>query len=395
MASGSRQKKSLVWKYFDEKEGDNDKVVCRLCHCELVAKNTTGSMRNHLRGVHPVVSLEDENAPRKTQPSMAQFATPLRRRCDPARTEFVTNLIVNMIEEDLLPLSFTEGSGFRKLMAAIEPEYVVPGRKAVTARVERDHEEMVKKIKRELEGVSEVAITSDAWTSMTTESYTTITCHAIIEGEIRSYVLQTCALEERHTAENIAAHLKDAIAKWGLTNKVVACTHDNAANMVLANTRLLDWESVACFAHTLQCAINDGFKANDIARLIGACSKLVSHFHHSTVATVALKKKQEQLTPTEPPHKLIQSCKTRWNSVADMFERLHEQRWAISAVLSDRTVTNLSEARHLELVDDHWLTIECMLPVLQALRSATTALCGEEYVSASMMYPITMILLNR
>ncbi len=83
-----------------------------------------------------------------------------------------------------------------------------------------------------------------------------------------------------------------------------ACVHDNASNIVLTNQHP-EWESVECFAHTLQLAVTDGFKANAMTWLIGACTRLVRHFHHSTVATVALKKKQEQ--QALPQHTLIQS----------------------------------------------------------------------------------------
>lgn len=53
------------------------------------------------------------------------------------------------------------------------------------------------------------------------------------------------------------------------------CVHDNASNIVLASNDLLKWESVC--AHTLQFAITDGFKANAIKRLTGACTRLVSN----------------------------------------------------------------------------------------------------------------------
>lgn len=89
------------------------------------------------------------------------------------------------------------------------------------------------------EGAEYVAITSDGWTSITTKSYMTITRHYVDEGHLRSCVLQTCALEERHTAENLAAHLRSATSTWGL-DKVVTCVHDNATNMVLGNETLLD-----------------------------------------------------------------------------------------------------------------------------------------------------------
>lgn len=178
------------------------------------------------------------------------------------------------------------------------------------------------------------------------------------------------------------------MSMWGLDNKVVTCVHDNATTMVLGNETLLDWELVPCFAHTLQLAINDGLKANVMGQLISACTRLVSHFHHSTVAMVALKKQLQlrDLGDKSLPHKLIQSCKTHWNTVLDIFQHLHSERWAITAVLSDRTVTKLTDARTLELTDKYWHTIDSMLSVLDSLKTATTALSGETYMSVSLVH---------
>ena len=41
----------------------------------------------------------------------------------------------------MLPLSFVEGEGFRALMEFVEPEYKVPARKTIVARVEMKHQE--------------------------------------------------------------------------------------------------------------------------------------------------------------------------------------------------------------------------------------------------------------
>ncbi|KAK5883122.1 hypothetical protein CesoFtcFv8_019485 [Champsocephalus esox] len=78
-----------------------------------------------------------------------------------------------------------------------------------------------------------------------------------------------------------------------------------------------------------------------------------------------------------------------------MFDRLLEQRWAVAAVLSDRSVTTLSDARTLDLADDSWIVMEEMLPVLRSLKCTTTALCGESGVSSSMIYPVTATLLTK
>jgi hypothetical protein len=193
-------------------------------------------------------------------------------------------------------------------------------------------------------------------------------------------------MTERHTAENMAHVLQAAVDHWGIAGKVAACVHDNASNILLANSLYLEWESHRCFAHTL-------LKLGSVSTVVGGASRLVSHFHHSTVATEALKGKQAE--QNLPQHRLIQHVKTRWNSIYDMFERLLEQRWAVAAVLSDRGFTKLTDARTLELADASWHVMEELLPVLKSLKCATTALCGETELSISMVHPITATLLSR
>ncbi|KAM9364776.1 uncharacterized protein KZ484_010950 [Pholidichthys leucotaenia] len=77
-----------------------------------------------------------------------------------------------------------------------------------------------------------------------------------------------------------------------------------------------------------------------------------------------------------------------------MFDRLVEQRWAVVAVLSDRNVTKLQDARMLELKDEYWQLMEDTQPVLSALKCATTVMSAEEDVSISNIYPVTFGLVN-
>ncbi len=121
-------------------------------------------------------------------------------------------------------------------MNYVEPHYTVPSRKTVTARIDALYEKCACSLKDSLSKPARVAITTDSWTSLTAESYMTLTCHYINEWKIHNAVLETRGFEERHTAVNIANYLKDATEKWLLSSeKVMACVHDNAANMVLAN----------------------------------------------------------------------------------------------------------------------------------------------------------------
>lgn len=239
------------------------------------------------------------------------------------------------------------------------------------------YEECSNALKLSLQQATSVSITTDGWTSNTTESYITVTCHYIDnEWNLKSSVLQTRAYEDRHTGENLAALLKSVVEEWGLEGKILACVHDNASNIVSANSpQMVPWKSAPCFAHTLQLAINDGMRIVGVEEVVQVCNKLVSHFHHSTLASKCLEEKQKSLNL--PIHRLIVSCKTRWNSIIDMFERLHSQRQAVSAVLADRRVTKLNEEKKLAIPDSSWQVIEDFIPVLKALKCATTALGTE------------------
>jgi hypothetical protein len=102
----------------------------------------------------------------------------------------------------------------------------------------------------------------------------TVTCHCTdLDWQVKSAGLLTESMPGRHTADNLAAALNEAVDAWGITGKVVECVHDNASNIVAANIPVrVDWVSVACFAHTLQLAINDAFKLF-VNRVISAAGK--------------------------------------------------------------------------------------------------------------------------
>ena len=105
------------------------------------------------------------------------------------------------------------------------------------------------------------------------------------------------------------------------------------------------------------------------SKCVRAASHLVGHFHHSPMATNELLKEQRSVKPDVEPKKVIQYVKTRWNSVVQMFDRLNELRWPIVAVLSDRSITKLTDAKTLDMKDEYWDLMAEVTPVLKPLRS--------------------------
>ncbi|KAK0137429.1 Zinc finger BED domain-containing protein 1 [Merluccius polli] len=363
-----RPKRSVAWDHFDLKNGD---VRCK--HCDAVYKynSTTTPMMHHLSHAHPTLIAGNSSS---SQPTITSVLA--RRSCDSQRADKITKGICKFIQTDMLPISVVEGKGFGNLMNIMEPAYNIPSRRTVTRLIETQYGERKEELFKKLATAESVALTTDCWTALTAESYITITCHYIGDDwEMNSAVLLTESLPGRHTADCLAEKLNGAVEQWGIEGRVIACVHDNAANIVAANrpTRV-SWVSVACFAHTLQLAINDGF-ALYLNRVISAAGKLVGHFNYSTVASKALKKN-----------------KNKWASQATgLYNR---QRWAVAAVLLDRTVTKLQDARILELKDEYWQLMEETQPVLRTLKCATTVMSAEKDVSISNTYPITFGLIN-
>ncbi|KAL4130736.1 hypothetical protein QTP88_008128 [Uroleucon formosanum] len=99
-----------------------------------------------------------------------------------------------------------------------------------------------------------------------------------------------------------------------------------------------------------------------------------------------LKDKQEQLgMPTES---LIQSCKTRWNSIYMMLDRIYKNRCPISNVLADCSLTTAAMAHKFEVSEHQWTNVETLIKLLKPFQIMTTVFCGEKYCSSSMVRPL-------
>ncbi|XP_051279716.1 E3 SUMO-protein ligase ZBED1-like isoform X1 [Dicentrarchus labrax] len=366
-----RLKRSSVWDIFVKVD---DEVHCTMCDTKLKYRSSTTSMMYHIKNKHPDTMPNDG----------VSLAT---------HTE-VTELISRMIEKDMLPISMVTGEGFRELLAYTVHNYKMPSAGDIIRLIEGHFHEKAEELVVQLGKVEKVALTADFWTALPFQRYITVFCSFITEDwQGRSAVLHTHKISDSHTTtDSVTEKLLKTVQAWGIAGKVTACVHNNAQDILSAHACAhVTWDYATCFATTLQFAVSDGL-CEDLVRIIAAAGKLVKHFNHSLLASEALEQKQVQMCL--PQHKLIQSSKARWDTICDMFERLLEQRWAIKAVLSDRTVTNRQEAQTLEIEDDCWQIIENFTPVLATLKWATTVMSAETEVSISNIYPITFSLIQ-
>jgi hypothetical protein len=184
--------KSAVWKNF-KRSSDDKTVKCNLCGAELAYNGGTTSMHNHLRLKHPSDTQPETPAKDKQSTVTSFFNSP--RKLTSTQSEKITQAIAEMIVTDYIPLSIVEGEGFRSLMQLVAPDYVIPCRKTVRSRILKKYDDGKEILAKELGDVTSVSLTTDTWTSTTTDSYITVTEHHITDDwKMRSNVLLTRAM---------------------------------------------------------------------------------------------------------------------------------------------------------------------------------------------------------
>jgi hypothetical protein len=120
-------------------------------------------------------------------------------------------------------------------------------------------------LKDKLAGASEVAVTTDLWTSAAQDAYLGLTVHYVTsDGDVVTSLLDCIEMDAaHHTAEDIADMMRDRFSFWGLSisgkSKVMAAVADNGSNMVKALNEYLQLPIViGCFAHTVHLAVMKG-----------------------------------------------------------------------------------------------------------------------------------------
>lgn len=388
--------RAAVWKYFGFETGkggqivDERHVVCSLCREKVGYSGNTSNLSTHLANRHKEVSANLASGSKLTQSTIKidkdgfTPATKLQKYA-PASTRAVaiTGAIANFIAEDLRPISIVEGSGFRKMMAAVEPRYQVPCHQTMTKILHKQRDDKVAAIKKKVADVPYVGMTTDLWTSIAGDNYCCLTAHYITPAwEMESAVIACHKLLGERTAHMLAAYLNEEATAWALHDKIVGLSTDNGSNIVRA-TELLQWEHFRCVGHTMQLCLKPALALPAVDTLLTRASKIVTFFNKSYKAKEQLAEKQQQLGIRH--HSLLQSVDTRWNSSFSMLERLNEQAIAVSAVLMSST-----KQKHRELMltpVEQKLAMD-LCKVFQPVADATKILSGHFYPSLSYVWPV-------
>ena len=386
--------RSNVWSDFEKI--NKSEAKCNICKSILKFNGgCTSGLKRHSDSKHPTVSLPSPSTSQQKMPTFT--AKPVNK----VRADVITDLVADVIADCMLPVSIVDSKAFTKLLNFLEPNYALPCRQTMTIRLREKQTRMKDNIKSDITNDinTTVSLTSDIWTSLANEAYLSVTANYInADWQLKTPVLATFPMEEKHTGAYIAQSLISTCNDWDITKQVLAVVHDGAANMKEAGNSN-GWLDVGCAAHKLHLVVTSAMRIDKtantaISRCVGAASRLVGHFSHSPTATNELLKRQRAMDSSQEPRKLIQHVKTRWNSVCDMFARLLDLRWPVVACLSDRTITKLSDAKTLDMKEEHWELMSELLPLLKKLQMCTALFSVEKAPSAATVYPTLWKLVN-
>ncbi|XP_023217521.1 zinc finger BED domain-containing protein 4-like isoform X2 [Centruroides sculpturatus] len=243
------------------------------------------------------------------------------------------------------------------------------------------YSESVNNLKSILSQVKNVGVTTDIWTSVSNQTYLTVTAHFIHDDEMHARVLCTRKLINTLTAENIGSVLSTILKEWDVFDKVVTVVSDDKANIKSAIIDYLKKHHHSCVVHTLNLSINEAINLiTELNTVIKKCRGLVRYFKHSVLFIEKLKKVQVQMG--YPILKVKQDVATCWNSSLIMIERLMEIKDALSVVITD-----LPKARDF-LNEEEWNILKDCVAIMKPLQHLTTLLSGEMYPTMSSVVPL-------
>ncbi|CAL1544284.1 unnamed protein product, partial [Lymnaea stagnalis] len=289
--------------------------------------------------------------------------------------------IMDLIIVDMLPYSIVEGDEFKRLNIAIVTEHssldiTISQKRELyrTTLMPATYDKVVKHVINLLQEAAWISFTTDRWSNPTKScSLLSFTAHFIHAAVRRKVSLSAMVLEQDHDGHYLASKLREAIAKWGIAEKIHFGVRDNATKMNKCAMKLAGVADIGYVSHILYgwfCMMRClKFTQTSVEAVIRKARKIVTHFKHSEQACCHLA--EHQLTINVPAHSLLQDVETRWNSSYLMLERLLERTKPIDLFSVERgRIDSLSNAE--------WALAGKIVKLLKPFHAATLEICAED-----------------
>lgn len=295
------------------------------------------------------------------------------------------------------PFSIVEGDGFKALAeklisigaayGKVDIDHVLPCSTTVSRHldgvVEREKTNLINKLAR----VPPFGVTTDLWThSHSSHSYITVTIQYIENWNVRSHILATRVMDDKHTGETVKVIVKSIMEEFGAVRANNVFVTDNASNMKAA-FREYTW--VGCACHNLNLVLSHGLSVDksaavnnhnedepsgvpaEVVQLIDICKEIVTLAKRTKINT--------KLDKT-----LKQCVVTRWNSTLTTMKSVAENVQDLHTISTEAGV-NRNLLRLLADLNEDLLTD--VINVLTPFDTATKCLSTDKSPSLHLVLP--------
>lgn len=396
----STSSESRIWCHFS-RAGDKQSCVCKLCKKELQTKGgCTSAPRNHLKRFHadmfnacPLLNKKPATDIRDfvDTPDPTSLTIPVddaRYDSDGCKSRALDRAVSKFIVDGYMPYSVVENPGFKEMLTAFDPKYRVKSRGFYAdTDIPMMYAELKEDLRGHLSGVNYISLTTDEWSDLKSGvQLLSVTCHWITDDfHQRHAVLAAAEFSESHTSANIATKLQLQLDEVGVSNgQVHLVTRDGAAAMKRA-TEICGFHSQHCFSHVLNLIINDSvFNQPSISHILDKARNLASHVSRSPRSQNILNGIQKGLC-MEPPKKLLQDVRTRWNSTLVCIRRLLELKSAVVIYLLDTAAIDITFS------ESEWETLSRLITILTPFEELTRDASRED-TTVSFILPAIKVL---
>jgi hypothetical protein len=416
------QAKSLIWrslvlgfsKYVCTKREFQHFVICEQCasspatiqHCEIDygASKSTSNIKSHVQVYHKPdydafllkktheIKKQAVTAGSGSSHSIASFFPVAMSNVSMSQKENEVKLLIKLIVCNHLPLAIVDSAMFRDYAKCLSSKASLFSRSTIGDELRLEFLACKVKAIAMFDNIcpsGHASVTVDHWTSISNQTYASLTCHVITKDwEIVNMPFTICKISGHTTGEDIATDvaLMCAQSKVNATCAVTDCE----ASMVAAS-RLMSHAWQGCTNHRLEKVAKKIFDSPTHAIALKKARKVAGHFHSSSQASEQLK-----LTTKLVMKKFLttlQDVETRWWSTWSCCHRLIQLRGSLSAL--EQVEDGIYIPSELRLTSDEWNILEVCVCILEPFMEAEKTLEGEKYVTASLTIPILFLIRNK
>ncbi|XP_074572365.1 zinc finger BED domain-containing protein RICESLEEPER 2-like [Curcuma longa] len=391
--TNKRKKISEVWNDFDTVDGSK-KAKCK--HCQSLftlgkSGPTSSLLRHRLHCVKRKIYLREAEQQTKLNFLPTDSASPsiLTLHSGKFDMEQMREAAAHWIMMHEHPFTILDEEGFNLMMRRGMPEWQKISRTTCRADCMKIYEVEKKRLKKSLECIDKISLTTDCWKSKTQKiEYMVVTGHWIDScWNLQKRVLSFINIPPPRGGLQISDAIFKCMKEWGIENKVFTITVDNASSNDLAirymkdtiqRSRTLACEGnlfhIRCCAHILNLCVQDGLR--EIEDIISNIRESVEYVNRSEARRMQFTECVQQLQLKDK--RLIRDCKTRWNSTFEM----------LSCALKFKEVFQMFKERdHFYGCcpqEEEWNKAQKICSLLEAFWTATHIISGSEYPTSNL-----------